>query len=45
MLNKKAMLLLAAVLCTMSVTACENTWHGMGRDMEKNGEKMQDQYN
>ncbi|MCE7887792.1 MAG: entericidin, EcnA/B family [Alphaproteobacteria bacterium PRO2] len=39
------MLVLGALLCTFAVTACENTWHGMGRDTERVGEKMQNQYN
>jgi predicted small secreted protein len=45
MLTKKTFLVLGAVLCTMAVSACENTWHGMGRDMEETGENMQNQYN
>ncbi len=44
MLNK-TILILGALVCTMAVTACENTWHGMGRDMEETGETMQNQYN
>lgn len=45
MLNKRTMLVLGALLCTMGMTACENTWHGMGRDTEEMGEEMQNQYN
>ena len=33
--------LLAAVTLT-TLTACENTYHGAGKDMENMGEKMQD---
>jgi predicted small secreted protein len=43
-MNKK-ILVLGALLCAMAVTGCENTWHGMGRDTEKVGEEMQNQYN
>lgn len=45
MLNKKTALILGALLCTMGVTACENTWRGAGRDTEKVGETMQRQFN
>jgi predicted small secreted protein len=42
---KKSMIILGAVLCTMAVSACENTWHGAGKDVENAGETMQNQYN
>lgn len=45
MSKKRTMLVLGAMLCTFAVSACENTWHGAGRDMEEAGETMQNQYN
>jgi predicted small secreted protein len=42
---KKTTLVLALLLGTFALTACEETWHGMGRDMEETGEHMQNQYN
>lgn len=41
----KTLLILGALLCVTIVSACENTWHGMGRDIENTGEEMQQQYN
>ncbi|MEO8418217.1 MAG: entericidin A/B family lipoprotein [Methylophilaceae bacterium] len=31
---------LAALGCALILTGC-NTWHGLGKDMEKAGEKIQ----
>jgi predicted small secreted protein len=44
-MTKKTLVILGAVLCTMAISACENTWHGAGRDIENAGETMQHQYN
>ncbi len=41
----RTILILGALLCAVAITGCENTWHGMGRDTENVGEKMQTQYN
>ncbi len=35
---------LALALCSVSLTACENTWRGAGRDVENAGESMQNNY-
>lgn len=45
MKNKKIVFVLALLLSTFALSACEETWHGMGRDMEETGETMQNQYN
>lgn len=39
-------LVLTLVLATgaVALSACENTWHGAGQDIEQAGEKMQTQY-
>lgn len=43
-MKKKTLLVVGALLLgTMAVSACENTWHGMGRDMENAGQTMQKQ--
>jgi predicted small secreted protein len=34
----------AFAVMALSASACENTWHGAGRDMENMGEEMQSQY-
>lgn len=36
--------LAAALLAVTALSACENTWHGAGRDVEEAGEAMQMQY-
>lgn len=36
------MLALALTVSLGALTACENTWHGAGADVENMGEKMQD---
>ncbi len=33
--------LIALALCSVTLTACENTWRGAGRDVENAGEEMQ----
>ncbi len=40
------MTILAAslILTALAVSACTNTWHGAGEDVENVGEKMQNQY-
>lgn len=38
----KTMMLSALMLSVLAVSACQNTWHGAGEDVEKAGEKMQD---
>ncbi len=35
-------LALLAIVTVTSLTACQNTWHGAGKDVENVGEKMQD---
>ncbi len=42
MTMNKAALLSAMMLSVLSVSACQNTWHGAGEDVEHMGEKMQD---
>lgn len=40
----KYSILTAVTLCvfaTMVLSACENTWHGAGRDVEEVGDSMQ----
>jgi predicted small secreted protein len=44
-MTRNTLIILGAVLCTMTVSACENTWHGAGKDVENAGETMQNQYN
>jgi predicted small secreted protein len=42
----KTMMFLALALCgTIALSACENTYRGAGRDMEKVSHEMQDGYN
>lgn len=36
------MLALALTLSLGALTACQNTWHGAGEDVENMGERMQD---
>ena len=43
-INKK-LIILGTLLCMMAMSACENTWHGAGKDVENAGESMQNQYN
>lgn len=38
----KIVLMSALMLSVLAVSACENTWHGAGRDVEKAGEAMQE---
>lgn len=44
--NKTQHLITTAAFAVMalSAAACENTWHGAGRDVENMGEGMQNQY-
>ncbi len=35
---------LALIILTLSVTACSNTFDGLGRDVERAGEKIQDTF-
>ncbi len=35
-------LLATAAILTLSVSACSNTFHGVGQDIEKAGAKIQD---
>lgn len=37
----KTMMLSAMMLSVLAVSACQNTWHGAGEDVERVGEKMQ----
>ena len=40
---KKLMILTTAlVLSAAALSACDNTWHGAGKDVENMGERMQD---
>ncbi len=36
------MLALTLTVAVGALSACQNTWHGAGRDVENMGEKMQD---
>jgi predicted small secreted protein len=47
MLNNKnvKIALIALALTSVTLTACENTWRGAGRDIENAGEDMQNDYN
>ncbi|MGQ0527864.1 MAG: entericidin A/B family lipoprotein [Alphaproteobacteria bacterium] len=44
-MNKKYTLVLALLLGTFALSACENTWHGAGKDVENTGDAMQRQFN
>jgi predicted small secreted protein len=37
----KYSVLIAALVSTVALSACENTWRGAGRDVENAGESMQ----
>jgi len=41
MKQKIGMLMLAAAICALSL-GCKNTAHGVGKDVEKVGEKIQE---
>ena len=41
-MKKFLMLALTAVIGLGALSACTNTWHGAGEDVENMGEKMQD---
>lgn len=41
---KLAILITGFAAAALAMTACENTWHGAGRDVENIGEDMQGQY-
>ncbi|MCS5597449.1 MAG: entericidin A/B family lipoprotein [Pseudomonadota bacterium] len=38
---KTLALLMSAAILTLSVSACSNTFHGVGQDIEKAGTKIQ----
>ncbi|MAH05728.1 MAG: entericidin EcnA/B family protein [Alphaproteobacteria bacterium] len=38
---KTLALLMSAAILTLSVSACSNTFHGVGQDIEKAGAKIQ----
>lgn len=40
--NVKFLPLIALCLCAISMSACSNTFHGAGRDIENAGEAVQD---
>lgn len=42
MKTNKFFILTIALLSVLSVSACGNTWHGAGQDVENVGEEMQD---
>lgn len=42
MKNNKLFILALALISAIGVSACQNTWHGAGEDVEHMGEKMQD---
>lgn len=44
--NKTQHVITAAAFAVIALTtaACENTWHGAGRDVENMGEGMQNQF-
>jgi predicted small secreted protein len=41
---KKIMLVLSFFLVAASLSACANTFHGAGQDMEKAGKNIQDTF-
>jgi len=42
MKNNNLLILTLAAIATLGLTACGNTWHGAGQDVENMGEEMQD---
>lgn len=41
MKNNKLFVLTLALVTTLGLSACHNTWHGAGEDVENMGENMQ----
>lgn len=41
MKNNALFVLMLAIVTTLGLSACHNTWHGAGQDVERVGEKMQ----
>ena len=39
--NSRKWVALLALLALGSLAGCKNTWEGMGKDVERGGEKMQ----
>ncbi len=37
----RTLTILSLCFLTLSLSACSNTWQGLGKDMEKAGENMQ----
>lgn len=42
MKNNQLFVLTLAIIATLGLSACHNTWHGAGQDVERMGETMQD---
>lgn len=41
MKNNKLFMMTLALVSVIGLSACHNTWHGAGQDVERVGEKMQ----